>query len=128
MGKTKIMVSDLNLNLLKNIWKNPCGVCQTGVGINSVFCGGCLYWVHKKCYGIKGYLRRDPDFSCAGCLGKARPIDGRLVKEVLVDDKKVEALQEFCYLGDWLQSHTANRLRASSANNFLSTPNAICHV
>ena len=47
-------------------------------------------------------MRRDPDFSCAGCLGKARPIDGRLVKEVLVE--KVEAVPEFCYLGDMLSA------------------------
>ena len=90
--------------------------------------------VHKKCSGIKGSLRRDPDFSCAGCLGKVRPIDGRLVKEVLVDNEKVEAVLEFCYLGElrevvnWLQSRTANRLRASSANYSLSTPIAVCHV
>ena len=84
----------------KKCEKNPCGVCQTGVGRNAVFCGGCLSWIHKKCSGIKGSLCRDTDFSCAGCLGKARPIDGRLVKEVLVDDEKVEAVPEFCYLGD----------------------------
>ena len=28
----------------------------------------------------QGSLLRDPDFSCAGCLGKVRPIDGRLVQ------------------------------------------------
>ena len=136
MGKTKIMVSGLSLNHLKKSGKNPFGVCQTGVGRNAVFCGGCLSWVHKKCSGIKGSLRRDPDFSCAGCLGKVRPIDGRLVKEVLVDNEKVEAVLEFCYLGDfllrevvnWLQSRTANRLRASSANYSLSTPITVCHV
>ena len=60
------------------------------------------------------------------------------MKEVLVDDEKVEAVPEFCYLGDmrfllaevvnWLQSRTANRLRVSSANYSLSTPIAICHV
>ena len=53
-----------------------------------------MSWIHKKCSGIKGSLRRDPDFSCAGCLGKARPIDGRLVKEVPVDDETVEAVPE----------------------------------
>ena len=63
-----------------------------------------MSWIHKKCSGIKGSLRRDPDFSCAACLGKARPIDGRLVKEVLVDDEKVEAVPEFCYLGDMLSA------------------------
>ena len=80
------------------------GVCQTGVGRNGVFCGGCLSWIHKKCSGIKGSLHRDHDFSCAGCLGKARSIDGRLVKEVLVDDETVEAVPEFCYLGDMLSA------------------------
>ena len=35
----------------------------------------------------------------ADCLGKASPIYGRLVKEVLVDDKKVEAVPEFCFSG-----------------------------
>ena len=93
------MVSGLNLNLLKKSGKNSCSVCQTGVGRNAVFCGGCLSWIPKKCNEIKGSLRRDPGFSCAGCIGKVRPLDGRLVKEVLVDDEKVEAVQKFCYLG-----------------------------
>ena len=104
MGKTKIMVSGPNLDLLKKSGKDPCGVCQTGVGRNAIFCGGCLSWIHKKCSGIKGPLRPDPDFRCARCLGKARPIDGRLVKEVQVDDETVEAVPEFCYLGDVLSA------------------------
>ena len=45
-----------------------------------------------------------PCAGCAGCLGKACPIDGRLVKEVLVDGEKVEAVPEFCYLGDMLSA------------------------
>ena len=38
------------------------------------------------------------------CLGTARPIDGRTVKEVKVDDEKLEAVPEFCYLGDMLSA------------------------
>ena len=98
MGKTKIMVSGPNLDLLKKSGKDPCGFCQTGVGRNAIFCGGCLSWIHKKCSGIKGPLRPDPDFRCARWLGKARPIDGRLVKEVQFDDETVEAVPEFCYI------------------------------
>ena len=95
MGKTKIMVSGLNLNLLKKSGKNPCGVCQTGVGRNAVFCDGCLSWIleskaHSALILISAVL--------------AHPINGRLVKEVLVDDKKVEAVPEFCYLGDMLSA------------------------
>ena len=106
------MFSGLNLKLLKKSGKNSCSVCQTGVGRNAVFCGGCLSWIHKKCNGIKGSLRRDPDFSCAGYLGKGCPLDGRLVKEVLVDDEKVEAVQEFCYLGDNLFAGRACEMAA----------------
>ena len=102
MGKTKIMVSGMDLDLLKKSGKDPCCVCQKGVGSNAIFCGGCLCWIHKKCSGIKGPLRPDPDFRCARCLGKAWPIDGRTVKEVKADDKKLEAIPAFCYLGDML--------------------------
>ena len=48
MEKTKIMVSGMNLYLLKKSGKDPCGVCQKGVGSNAIFCGGCLCWIHKK--------------------------------------------------------------------------------
>ena len=42
MGKTKIMVSGIDLDLLKKSGKDPCGVCQKGIGTNAIFCGGCL--------------------------------------------------------------------------------------
>ena len=53
MGKTKIMESGINLDVLKKSGKYPCGVCLTGVGsTNVILCGGCERWVHKKCSGI----------------------------------------------------------------------------
>ena len=85
MGKTKIMESGTNLDVLKKSGKYPCGVCQSGVGSsNAIFCGGCKRWVHKKCSGIKGPLRPDPELRCARCLGTARAIDEREVSEVEV--------------------------------------------
>ena len=43
IGKTKIMVGGLDLDLLKRSGKVPCGVCQKGVGSNAILsCGGCL--------------------------------------------------------------------------------------
>ena len=39
IGKTKIMVSGLDLDLLKKFGKDPCGVCQKGVGNNAISCG-----------------------------------------------------------------------------------------
>ena len=65
MGKTKIMVGGLDLDLLKRSGKVPCGVCQKGVHVGSnaiLSCGGCLRWIHKKCSDIKGPV---PDFRCA---------------------------------------------------------------
>ena len=52
MGKTRIMVSGLDLDLLKKSGKDPCGFCQKGVGSNVISCGGCLFLIHEKCNGI----------------------------------------------------------------------------
>ena len=39
MGKTKIMESGINLDVLKKSGKYPCGVCLTGVGrTNAIQC------------------------------------------------------------------------------------------
>ena len=105
MGKTKIMESGINLDVLKKSGMYPCGVCQSEVGSsNAIFCGGCKRWVHKKCSGIKGPLRPDPEFRCARCLGTARAIDEREVSEVEVGNEKLEVVPEFCYLGDMLSA------------------------
>ena len=46
MVKTKLMVFGSNLDVLKKFGKYPCGVCQTGVGRNTIQCRGCRQWVH----------------------------------------------------------------------------------
>ena len=79
MGKTKIMVSGIDLNLLKKSRKDSCGVCQKEVGSNAIFCGGCLCWIHKKCSDIKGPLRPNSDFRYTRCLGATWPINGRII-------------------------------------------------
>ena len=48
VGKTKIMVTALDMDLLKKFGKDPCSVCQKEVGSNAISCGGCLCWIHKK--------------------------------------------------------------------------------
>ena len=121
MGKTKIMVSGLDLDLLKKSGKNPYGVCQKGVCSNAISCGGCLCWIHKKCNmtsrGPLRPLRPDPDFRCAQCLGTARPIDGRTVKGVKVDKEKLKAISRvllsrrhaLCWR--WLRADCCNMLQ-----------------
>ena len=75
MGKTKIMVSGVNLQTLKDSGEYPCSVCRKGVGSNSIYCAGCSHWVHKKCSGVTGSLKSNPDYRCSRWKGTARPID-----------------------------------------------------
>ena len=136
MGKTTIMESGINLDVLKKSGKYPCGVCQSGVGSsNAIFCGGCKRWVHKKCSGIKGPLRPDPEFRCARCLGTARAIDEREVSEVEVGNEKLEVVPGFCYLEDMLSAGGGCELAAITRckcawgkfrNCFPFSPTAIC--
>ena len=50
MGKTKIMVSGVNLQTLKDSGEYPCSVCRKGVGSNSIYCAGCSHVVDSFCY------------------------------------------------------------------------------
>ena len=100
MGKTKIMECGINLDVLKKSGKYPCGVCQSGVGSsNAIFCGGCKRWVLKKCSGIKGPLRLDPEFRCARCPGTAWAIDEREVQRLRLETKSLKLSQSSATLG-----------------------------
>ena len=48
MGKTKIMVSGVNLQTLKDSGEYPCSVCRKGVGSNSIYCAGCSHWYTRN--------------------------------------------------------------------------------
>ena len=120
MGKTKILISGVNLNTLKDSGKYPCSVCRKGVGSNSIFCSGCSYWVHKKCSGIKGALKTNHDYQCSRCLGLARPIDNRPIREWYLDEEnKLDVVDSFCYLGDMVgagggcELGVTNRIRSA---------------
>ena len=104
MKKTKFLVSGAGLNVLKDSGKFPCAVCRKGVGANSICCSSCQFWVHKKCSGIRGRLSTDPEFICPRCQGRARPIDGRPVTGIPVDNSLLDVESEFCYLGDVLSA------------------------
>ena len=56
----------------------------------------------KKCSGINGSLNPDLKFSRIGCLLNAQLIEGRLMREELYGDSKLEDLLELCYLGEML--------------------------
>ena len=88
MGKTKIMVSGVNLQMLKDSGKYPCSVCRKGVGSNSIYCAGCSHWVHKKCSGV---------------IGSPKSMTGDLIMNgFLCKIKKLGVVDSFCYLGDMI--------------------------
>ena len=135
MGKTKIMESGINLDVLKKSGKYACGVCQSGVGSsNAIFCGGCKRWVHNA------VALRDP---CALTLRSGAPdalgLLGLLMKEkfqrLRLEMKSLKLSQSSATLGtcslqevaaSWLRSPAANVHGASSANCFPFSPTAIC--
>jgi len=54
MNKTKGMISGEHEKVRQKAVRWPCGVCNKGVGSNSLQCTSCQKWVHKKCSGING--------------------------------------------------------------------------
>ena len=84
MRKTKIMVSVVDLQILRDPGKYPCSFCRKGVGGLSIYCTGCLHWVHKKWTCVIGRLKANPDYHCSRCIGTASTIDGRPYKEQMV--------------------------------------------
>ena len=68
MKRTKLMVSGPGLDLLSYSGVFPCAVCRSGVGVNSI---QCMYWMHKKCSGVRGRLAEDPDYVCPRCCDQA---------------------------------------------------------
>jgi hypothetical protein len=94
MRKTKLMVSGPGLDVLRDSGANQCAVCRSGGTMQIV--GTC------RCSDVCGRLVINSDYICPKCCGKARPIDGRPVTEVDVDDTLLDVEASFCYLGDML--------------------------
>ena len=103
MAKTKVLKcqSDSCSGVSSGKW--PCGVCKKGVGSNSIQCKKCTKWIHKKCSGIKGKLKPDPNFQCKICSSGIQDLPIVDHKEIDMDeDGKLEMVQQFCYLGDMI--------------------------
>jgi len=79
----------------------PCGVCDRGVGSNSIQCTNCHKWVHKKCSGIKGSIYKVMrSFICRGCSNPVISTGHRSVD--IGASANLEVVDKFCYLGDTL--------------------------
>ena len=80
--------------------EHPCGVCRKGVGNNSNLSVKWVKWVHKRCSGISGRLKRNVDFHYRRCL-EGNHVLSVLLKEVVIEPNvKLECVLKFCYLGD----------------------------
>ena len=68
--------------------------------------------MHKKCSGITGRLRPDPNFVCPRCLGSARAIDGRPFTQVDVDGAMLDVdASDIAFGGVLIQKGSDGRLR-----------------
>ena len=99
MGKTKVMVSGTEGE--KEVSKvDPCGVCDKRVKANSIVCVGCGKWVHKRCSGVKGALKKmEGVFQCKRCVRGELAVD----EEISMSDG-IERVDSFVYLGNKLNA------------------------
>jgi hypothetical protein len=99
MGKTKVMVSgEEGERVVSRV--DPCSVCDKRVKANSVLCVECRKWVHKRCSGVVGSLKKvEGVYRCRVC------VQGRVVADVAenMGDGR-ERVRSFVYLGDKLNA------------------------
>ena len=50
-------------------------MCSKGVGVNSILCQTCNLWIHKRCSGVKGTMKKESMFRCKKCKGESVPTD-----------------------------------------------------
>src|SRR2546425_5032911 len=119
IGKTKVMNCRLGVGHVENSGKYPCGVCRSGVGDNAIWCTSCKKWIHKRCSGVVGRLKKGGNFKCRNCSeGGMKVVDG-VRQFVLGAREELEVVDKFCYLGDVIGkgggSEEASRARVRCA-------------
>ena len=102
--KTKIMISEVDAGVHLKSGKFPCGVCNKGVGCNSLRCTKCKRWIHARCSGVRGKLSEDKakDFVCKSCLDPKTPTEQ--AEKIPIGNYAYDVVQQFCYLGDMLSA------------------------
>ena len=71
VGKTKTLDSSGEAQKPTRNVKWSCGVCSKGVGVNSILCQACNFWIHKRCSGVKRILKKESMFRCKKCKGES---------------------------------------------------------
>jgi hypothetical protein len=105
MGKTVVMHCQSKAGQVEKSGKYPCGVCNTGVGSNSIKCTVCKAWIHKRCSGLSMSLKDRTGFRCKTCVNGSLSQSSDMLKEIpLGSDNKLKCVEKFSYLGDMIGS------------------------
>jgi hypothetical protein len=111
VGKTKVMRCQDGAGQVGKSGKFPCGVCSKGVGSNSVECTSCHAWIHKRCSGISGKLKRVDDYRCRRCMD-GNPVRSEGLQHISLGvGLKLDCVQKFCYLGDMIGAGVELRMQ-----------------
>ena len=116
VGKTKILGSSSEAQKPTRNVKWPCGVCSKGFGINSILCQTCNLWIHKRCSGVKGTLKKESMFRCQKFRGESAPTDSLNSTQVHVGEGTCDAVPTFQNLGDVI-GESGDCIDATSARN-----------
>ena len=116
IGKTKVMWGGSDCKRDYGV-KYPCAVCNKGVGSNSIFCGTCGKWTHKKCSGVKGSLNKVKKYECSRCSRGVRSGMEGSDKIEIEPGVVVERVDKFCYLGELLGEEGGADLAVSNRVN-----------
>src|SRR3989441_510150 len=100
IGKTQVMNCKVGVGQVENSGKYPCGICRSGVGDNAIRCTSCKKWIHKKCSGVVGRLKKGGDFKCRNCSEGGMKVVDEARQFVLEARAELEVDDKFCYLGD----------------------------
>ena len=100
LGKTKVMVSGSE-GKRSDSKIDPCSVCGKRVMANSMVCKKCEKWTHGRCARVKRVTTTIArDFICTRCKNNEK----RKYEPLKELCDGVETINEFCYLGDRLDS------------------------
>ena len=63
---------------------NPCRVSRKRMGVNSIHCATCGYWVYGQCSGVRGSLARVArGFVYKVCRGRGRKAADEFASKML---------------------------------------------
>ena len=93
LGKTKVMNCKVGVGQVENSSRFLCGICRKGVGVNSICCGSCKKWIHKRCSGVIGNIEKLVNFTFRNCVVGVMKVIDELKQFVLGNGENVEVVE-----------------------------------